>query len=34
MNSTCVQDKHELCEDSVKDTYACTCPCHLRGEGE
>jgi len=32
MNSSCVQDRHQLCEDNVQDTYACSCPCHLKGE--
>ena len=32
MNSNCVQGNHQLCDDTLQDTYACSCPCHLEGE--
>ena len=29
MTGYCVQGNHQECPDTKKDTYACSCPCHL-----
>jgi hypothetical protein len=29
MNGNCVLDLHNECPDSIKDSYLCSCPCHI-----
>lgn len=30
----CAAGGHNECPDSIKDTGACSCPCHLKDDGE
>jgi len=32
MTGYCVTGDHAGCPDSIKDTFTCSCPCHIHGK--